>query len=208
MEVLKIISAIIIPYLIGSILTGDIVANFKKVDVRASGSGSIGATNVFRSMGAFYAALVLLGDALKGSLMVILGNLLGRTAGLDLAVVAGIMAIVGHNWSVFARFKGGKGVATSLGVAIALTPSLMLLIFPLWLGIFLLSRYVSLASMIAMAAYPVTVFWIFPGETQRIVFALVLAGMGIFRHQANIRRLLRGEENRFSFKKRKDANEG
>lgn len=208
MEVLRLVAVIIISYFIGSILTGDIVAGLKKVNVRAHGSGNVGATNVFRSMGALYGALVLVGDAAKGIIAVLIGGMFGKAYGMELAILAGIIAIVGHNWSIFARFKGGKGIATSLGVAIGLTPLTLIILFPVWLGFFLFTRYVSLASIIAVTIYPVGVFFFYPGELQKLVFAVVLAILGIYRHQANIGRLWRGEENKISFKKRKDADKG
>jgi acyl phosphate:glycerol-3-phosphate acyltransferase len=208
LEVLKIICAIIISYILGSVLSGDIVAKLKKVNVRASGSGNIGATNVYRSMGALYGALVLIGDAVKGILAVLLGIFLGQAYGLDLGVVAGIFVIVGHNWSIFANFHGGKGIATSLGVVIALTPLTLFVLFPAWFGMWLVFRYVSLASIIAVIAYPVSVFWMYPGDLPKLIFAVVLALTAVYRHKENIGRIVRGEESKFSFKKRKDANEG
>ncbi|HEY8462823.1 MAG TPA: glycerol-3-phosphate 1-O-acyltransferase PlsY [Bacillota bacterium] len=208
METLKVIAAIIISFLIGSILTGDIVAYLKKVNVRAQGSGNIGATNVYRSLGAFYGALVLAGDTLKGIIAVLIGGLLGNAYGLDLAVVAGIMSIAGHNWSVFAGFKGGKGISTSFGVAIGLTPLTLIILVPIWLVLFLLTRYVSLASITAVIVYPLTVFLLYSGDLQKLIFAILLAILAVYRHQANIGRLVHGEENKISFRKRKDAEKG
>jgi glycerol-3-phosphate acyltransferase PlsY len=207
LEVFKITGVILFSYLIGSILNGDIVAWLKKVNVRAQGSGNIGATNVCRSMGAFYGSLVLAGDALKGIIAVILGNLLGEAYGIDLGVLAGIFVIAGHNWSFLARFQGGKGIATSLGVAIALSPLTLIILIPVWLGLLLLYRYVSLASIIAVVLYPLTVFFLYRGAVQKLLFAIILAILAIYRHKANIYRLVRGEEARFSLKKEgKDAN--
>ncbi|HEX3046302.1 MAG TPA: glycerol-3-phosphate acyltransferase, partial [Bacillota bacterium] len=119
---LKLIGLIILSYLIGSITFGDIVARIKKVDLRSQGSGSVGATNVFRVIGKGWGAAVLVGDALKGVVAVWLGSLIGKIHGFDPAIITGIMAIIGHSWPVFMKFKGGKGVATSLGVVVALVP--------------------------------------------------------------------------------------
>jgi glycerol-3-phosphate acyltransferase PlsY len=113
---LKVFIVLLFSYLIGSLLLGDLISRLKKIDLRHSGSGNVGATNVFRSMGAFYGTIVLAGDTLKGVAAVLLGNLLGKYHGFDLAILTGLLAIVGHNWSIFARFRGGKGIATSLGV--------------------------------------------------------------------------------------------
>jgi glycerol-3-phosphate acyltransferase PlsY len=207
LEVLKIISVVIFSFLIGSVLTGGIVGRLKRVNLRAQGSGNIGATNVCRSLGYFYGLLVLSGDALKGITAVVFGNILGEIYGIDLAVLAGISVIAGHNWSLFACFKGGKGIATSLGVAIALTPLTLAVLVPIWLGLFLGSGFVSLASISALALYPLTVYFLYPGQSQKLIFAIILAVLAVYRHKNNIRRLIHGEENRFNFKKRKDANE-
>jgi glycerol-3-phosphate acyltransferase PlsY len=208
LEVLKIVGVLIFSYLIGSILSGEIVARCKKVDVRAQGSGNIGATNVCRSLGFFYGSLVLAGDILKGVIAVIFGNLLGEPYGIDLGVLAGILVIAGHNWSFLAGFQGGKGIATSLGVAIALTPLTLIILIPVWLVLFLLSGFVSLASIVAVALYPLTVLFLYSGSLQKLLFAIILTLLAIYRHKSNIRRLLRKEENRFFiFKKdRKGAN--
>jgi glycerol-3-phosphate acyltransferase PlsY len=197
----------LVSYLIGSILTGDIVSGLKRIDIRAQGSGNVGATNVFRSMGAFYGSLVLIGDVLKGILAVVCANLAGKVNGFDLAVLAGVCAIAGHNWSVFANFKGGKGIATSLGVVIALTPMSLLVILPLWLCLFLITRYVSLASILAAIAYPVSANFFYPDDPFKLFFAVIIGVLAVYRHKPNIVRLVKGEEHKISFSKRKDAAE-
>jgi glycerol-3-phosphate acyltransferase PlsY len=207
LELLKIGSVMLVSYLIGSILTGDIVSGLKRINIRAQGSGNVGATNVFRSMGAFYGALVLIGDALKGILAVVLANLAGKVNGFDLAVLAGVCAIAGHNWSVFAKFKGGKGIATSLGVVIALTPMSLLVILPLWICLFLITRYVSLASILAAIAYPVSALFFYPDDPYKQIFAAIIGILAVYRHKPNIVRLVKGEEHKISFSKRKDATE-
>jgi glycerol-3-phosphate acyltransferase PlsY len=206
LENLKLIGVILFGYLIGSVLSGEILAWIKKVNVRAHGSGNIGATNVCRSMGLFYGSLVLVGDMIKGVIAVIVGNLLGEAYGIDLGVLAGISAIVGHNWSVFAKFYGGKGIATSLGVASALTPLTLTVVLPVWLLLFLFSGFVSLASIAAVVIYPLTVFFLYGNALQKLFFAIVLAIIVTYRHKSNIYRLIHGEENRFNLKKdRKDV---
>jgi glycerol-3-phosphate acyltransferase PlsY len=205
LELLKIGSVMLFSYLIGSILTGDIVSGLKRINIRAQGSGNVGATNVFRSMGAFYGGLVLIGDALKGILAVLLANLAGKINGFDLAVLAGVCAITGHNWSVFAKFKGGKGIATSLGVVIALTPMSLLVILPLWLCLFIISRYVSLASILAAIAYPISAYFFYPADPYKLLFAVIIGILAVYRHKSNIVRLVKGEEHKILFSKRKDA---
>jgi glycerol-3-phosphate acyltransferase PlsY len=205
LELLKIAGVIVISYLIGSILTGDIVASLKRVNIRAQGSGNVGATNVFRNMGAFYGALVLVGDALKGILAVLIANWVGKVNGFDPAVLAGICAIAGHNWSLFAKFKGGKGIATSLGVVIALTPMALVVLLPIWLGLFLITRYVSLASILAALVYPVSTYFFYPDDLFKLLFSSIIGVLAVYRHKSNIVRLIKGEEHKITFSKRKDA---
>lgn len=206
MILLKTIIVIVSSYLIGSITTGVIVAHFKKVDLRSQGSGNVGATNTFRVMGSFYAAVVLIGDILKGVVAVLLGKLVGITYGFDFAVLTGILAIVGHNWPIFSGFKGGKGIATSLGVLIALTPYSLLVVIPLWLLFFVLFGYVSLASIIAALSYPISVFFFYQNDLFKIVFATAICIMAVYRHKANIIRLFKGEEHRILYQKKEVSN--
>lgn len=203
MVFLKFIGVVILSYLIGSITFGDIVARIKKVDLRSQGSGSVGATNVFRVIGKGWGAVVLIGDALKGVLAVWLGSLIGKVQGFDPAIITGIMAIIGHSWPVFTRFKGGKGVATSLGVAVALVPSSSLVTLGVWLVVFFAGGYVSLASIFAALAFPVTVYLYYSQDGYRIVLSLIIAILVIYRHRANIKRLLAGNENRILYQNRR-----
>lgn len=205
-ELLIQLLVLLLSYLIGSITTGDIVAHFKKVDLRGQGSGSIGATNVFRAMGSFYAAIVLIGDALKGIIAVFLGRkLVGTIGGFDFAVLTGIAAIIGHNWPIYTGFRGGKGIATSLGVIIGLTTKSLLILLPTWIIVFILSGYVSLASIMAAISYPISVYFNYSGDYYKFGFALVIAVLAVYRHKSNLRRLLQGKENRILYTKRKGA---
>ncbi len=205
-ELLIQLLALILSYLIGSITTGDIVAHFKKVDLRGQGSGSIGATNAFRAMGPFYAVIVLLGDAFKGIIAVLFGRLLvGTIGGFDFAVLAGIAAIIGHNWPIYTGFRGGKGIATSLGVIIGLTSKSLLILLPTWIIIFVASGYVSLASIMAAISYPISVYIYYGGDYYKFGFALAIAVLAVFRHKSNLQRLFQGKENRILYNKRKEA---
>jgi acyl phosphate:glycerol-3-phosphate acyltransferase len=201
----KTISILIGSYLIGSIVTSDIVTHFKKTDLRSQGSGNVGATNAFRVMGSFYGAIVLVGDALKGILAVLIGRWLNPFPNFDMAILASILVIVGHNWPIFAKFKGGKGMATSLGVIIALTPYSLLIIIPSWLAIFFISGYVSLASIIVAIAYPIAVFLFYPSNVYKLLFAIIIAILALYRHKSNFGRLFRGEEHRILYQNRKGA---
>lgn len=200
------VMVLILSYLIGSITTGDIVAYFKKVDVRGLGSGSIGATNVFRAMGWPFAAIVLMGDALKGIIAVILGGkLIGNIGGFDFAILSGIAAIVGHNWPIYTRFRGGKGIATSLGVIIGLTSKSLLIILPVWIISFVVTGFVSLASILAAISYPLSVFISYNGDYYKLVFAVAIAILAVYRHKSNLQRLFQGKEHRILYNKRKGA---
>lgn len=208
MDLLKVLLFSFACYLMGSILTGAVVARFKNVNLRNQGSGNIGATNAFRSMGWFSGAIVLLGDALKGILAVWLGRWLGDVYGIDLALLGGILVIVGHNWSMWAGFQGGKGIATTLGVIIALTPLTLLIVFPIWLGVFFLSGYVSLASIIAALSYPLVTLFYYPSGSGKFILAVVLGGLAIYRHRSNMVRLAHGEEHRILYKNKRGAKQG
>jgi acyl phosphate:glycerol-3-phosphate acyltransferase len=198
---LKTILVFVLAYLVGSVTMGDIVARFKKVDLRGKGSGNIGATNVFRVLGPVCGAIVLLGDTLKGVVAVLLANWL-LPENQDLSILAGVMAIVGHNWPLHAGFKGGKGIATSLGVIIALTPYSLLVAIPVWGLIFVAFGFVSLASILAAISYPISVFFFYHNDSFKIIFALIVAILAIYRHHVNIHRLIRGEEHRILYKNR------
>jgi glycerol-3-phosphate acyltransferase PlsY len=192
-------------YLIGSIVTSDIVTWFKKEDLRSQGSGNVGATNAFRVMGSTYGMIVLLGDVLKGVIAVLLGRWLNPFPDFNIAVIAAVLVIMGHNWPVFSNFKGGKGIATSLGVLIALTPYSLLIIIPTWLAVFLISGYVSLASVIVALVYPIAVFLFYSEDVYLLVFAIVIAILAIYRHKSNLGRLLHGQEHRILYQNRRGA---
>ena len=191
-------------YLVGSIPTGYLLAKAKGIDIRATGSGNIGATNVFRILGKGAGITVLVVDALKGFLPVQLcGIWLRDAAPHDLEayrMTAGFFAIMGHNYTCWLRFKGGKGIATSAGVLLALVPWGLLIALLVWLGVFWTTKYVSLASIIAAATLPLAV-WGTGGSIRLIALASILGALAIFKHRANIQRLLAGTENRFGRKK-------
>ena len=192
-------------YLIGSIVTSDIVTLFKKEDLRNQGSGNVGATNTFRVMGSAYGIIVLLGDVLKGVIAVLLGKWLNPFPNFNIAVIAAILVIMGHNWPIFSKFKGGKGIATSLGVLTALTPYSLFIIIPTWLAVFFISGYVSLASIIVAFAYPIAVFIFYSKDVFLLVFAIIIAILAIYRHKGNLGRLLHGQEHRILYQNRRGA---
>jgi glycerol-3-phosphate acyltransferase PlsY len=181
-------------YVSGSIPFGLLIAKASKgVDVRGIGSGNIGATNVLRAAGKGAAALTLALDMLKGWAPVALGRIVGASD----ALVAGVAlaAFLGHLYPVFLRFRGGKGVATFLGVLLALLPKVAFLVAGVWLLVAAVFRYSSLAALVAAAASPLLV-WLLDGRRGFVALAVVLSGFILIRHRENMRRLLAGEERR------------
>lgn len=184
----------IVAYLLGSIPNGLIFGKLIwKVDLREHGSHNIGATNAWRTLGKGPGFLIFLLDFLKGFISVWLGSVL---VGTPMAMVlAGICAIIGHSCSLFLKFKGGKGVATGLGVIVMLMPLPALIVFAVWLLIVKISGYVSLGSIIAAALVPILA-WLQGYAMEYIVFGLLAAAFVIVRHKANIIRLLNGSESK------------
>ena len=212
---LSIASLVPLAYVIGSIPFGLLVGLAKGVDPRKAGSGNIGATNVGRLLGGKFFALVFTLDLLKGMIpMLITGalmNAFNAPPGATLLLVwlgVGFAAVLGHNYSLFLKFKGGKGVATSCGVALGLFPyfTLPALVSALtFMVVFKFTRYVSLGSIVAAVAFPV--FYIFIGVSQGwdvvgaqwplLAFALLICFMIVYKHRTNISRLRAGTENKF-----------
>ena len=213
MEFFSYIITAIAAYLLGSIPTGYLVAKAKGIDIRSVGSGNIGATNVFRILGKGAGTLVLLTDALKGFLACTLVVFLVRKyiwadAGFSgkevLAVVAGVAAILGHNYTCWLKFKGGKGIATTAGVLVALVPWALLIVLGIWIFVFVTSRYVSLASIAAAFCLPFVVWLLHSSQLMSFITA-ILALLAIYKHKANIQRLLNRTENRVGQKKRPEV---
>lgn len=188
-------------YLLGSVPTGFLWAKAKGLDIRAVGSGNIGATNVMRALGKGPGIAVLLMDAAKGFAPVFAAPRL--FPGLDrsaLQIVCCLSVIAGHNWTCWLKFKGGKGVATTAGTMLAMLPAPMLCGLVVWVVVFGIFRYVSLASICAAAALPVAT-WLFNHDGTMLIFTVLIGGLAISKHKANIQRLLAGTENRVGTKK-------
>lgn len=198
MSVLAVILAIGLSYLVGSVPTGYLIARYVKgIDIRAHGSGNIGATNVWRTLGPGWGLVSLVGDTAKGVVAVLLGRVVG-VPGVELFTAAA--ALTGHGWSVFLRFQGGKIIATSLGVLIMLPPVALVTATVVWIGVVALTRYVSLASIIAASSVPLA-FALGGAGWHHALFGLFVALVAAYKHRANIDRLLKGKESRFSFRK-------
>jgi len=189
-------------FLTGSIPFGFLIGKAYGVDPREKGSGNIGATNVLRVLGKGPGTAVFLLDVLKGYLPVAVGHTAHWAP--HWLVAAGLSAVLGHIYSPFVRFKGGKGVATTLGVLFGLSPLVAVLSFGVFLLTVALTNYISVGSIVA-ALTQATLFWVFPFPLPQRIFGVVVALFVVLRHRANIQRLRRGEEN--PFRKKKDPTE-
>jgi acyl phosphate:glycerol-3-phosphate acyltransferase len=197
---MTVILVTVFSYLLGAIPFAYIVTNLLTgKDIRNYGSGNVGATNASRLMGYKYGLLVGGFDILKGFIAVLLAQaLISATMPEYLVLLAAIMAIIGHNWSIFLGFSGGKGVATTFGIILKLLPLIFIAYVLIWLSVVLLTRYVSLASIIGALALPVLVYY-FKGDQNLVIFTLILAIFIIIRHSSNLKKLIRGEENRLTW---------
>jgi len=196
----------LVSYLIGAIPFSLIIAKCHGVDVRKVGSGNVGATNVLRSVGKAAGISALLLDALKGFAPTFFIPLLLRervevNPEALTGIVCTVAAVCGHVWPVYLKFRGGKGIATSAGALIALAPMAVLIGFSAWVIVFVSTRYVSLASIIAAAIIPVVGWYAYRSEGIMLPIALTAIGiLAIAKHHSNIRRLLQGKESRISFR--------
>ncbi|MBR1805862.1 MAG: glycerol-3-phosphate 1-O-acyltransferase PlsY [Selenomonadaceae bacterium] len=182
-------------YLIGSIPNGLIFGKaIWHKDLRQFGSHNIGATNAWRVLGRKAGLLIFLLDFIKGQLGVLLGGCLMETPGA--MVLGGFFAVVGHMFPLFLGFKGGKGVATALGVMAALMPQITVIVFVVWLALVLLTRYVSVGSIAAALLAPILAA-LFNEPAEFFAFALAAAVLIVWRHRENLARLKAGRENRF-----------
>jgi glycerol-3-phosphate acyltransferase PlsY len=198
---------IVLAYLLGSLPTGYLAGKARGIDIRAVGSGNIGATNVFRILGRKAGTIVLAVDALKGfsACRLIAPGVLrffstnsgsGSLPSLEnLMIAAGVATILGHNYTLWLRFKGGKGIATTGGVLLAWAPVALLVSLGVWFVVFFTSKYVSLASIVAAISMPCAV-WAFGASPPLIIISAMLGALAVYKHRTNIRRLLNGTENR------------
>jgi len=189
---MKIALIIIFTFILGSIPFGVIIAKVKGVDLKKVGSGNIGATNVLRSLGKWPAALTLLGDVLKGTAAVAIGSYF--EIGIFYEGLAGLSAILGHNFSLFLGFRGGKGVATSFGVLSSYSPQTALFTFIIWLVVVILTKYSSLGALVSFGLLPVCIALLDSNEKLPIIILITL--FIIIRHIDNIHRLIKGTERK------------
>ena len=195
-------------YLLGSIPSGYIVGRFAGVDIRRHGSGNIGATNVLRLLGKKYGYSVFFLDALKGFLAVRLAIFFAEHLGTArsysdwFGIVAALACVFGHAFPIWLKFKGGKGVATSAGVMLGLAPIATIIAVIVWIAVFEITRYVSVASVTAAIALPaaIGILLMLHVTNSAVIFysAIVLAAVVCWRHRSNLTRLVRGTEQRFT----------
>ncbi len=219
---LNLIFIVILSYLVGSIPTSIILSKLVKgIDIRNYGSGNAGGSNVFRVLGWKWGVLTILFDALKGAVAVIVvarlyldnfpfHNITPFDDFTLVQIICGVSAVLGHVWTVFAGFRGGKGIATGLGVLITITTLDMAIALGVFVLVVTLSRYISLGSLIAAISVPLilivreNIFGVdIPGYHTILPFSILLALLVIFTHRANIDRLLKGNERKISFVKKK-----
>ncbi|MGI6114065.1 MAG: glycerol-3-phosphate 1-O-acyltransferase PlsY [Mahellales bacterium] len=181
-------------YCFGCISTGYIVGKIKSnVDIRKYGSGSSGATNAFRVLGTKAGIITFISDVVKGAVASLVGLWVGGVTG---AIVCSTAVVLGHNWPLFLKFKGGKGIATTTGTIIVLNPIIGMSLLGLGILVIALTRYVSLGSIVATSAYPIVVFALqMPMEFK--IHALIVCIFAILRHKSNIKRLIKGNERKF-----------
>ena len=200
---MKIFLTIIIAYLLGNFQTSYLLGKvFMKTDIREFGSGNAGTTNALRVYGKKFAIATLLLDIIKGSIAVLVGKyFLGETG----ALVAGISVVCGHNWPVVLKFKGGKGIATTIGVGLAISPLIASICVVIGVLIIAISKMVSLGTLSAIVIWPI-ISYIFmfidyyPMDYRFLAFTVVLALIAIYKHRANIVRLIKGEESKLGSK--------
>jgi glycerol-3-phosphate acyltransferase PlsY len=205
---------LLLSYLIGSIPFGYIIGKINGIDIRKHGSGNIGATNILRALGKKWGYLCFSLDFLKGFIPVLSVSLIAKKYAPEFncenaAILAFAGVYCGHVWTIFLGFKGGKGVATAAGAIFAAAPLPFAICLTIWLAVFFLSRYVSLASIAASAALPVSALAAdkFRGQNnyslKTLVFFCVIAGLSIIKHSSNIKKLINGSEHRFGRKEEK-----
>jgi len=186
-------------YLLGNFSTGLLVGkNLANIDIRQHGSGNAGMTNVLRTLGWLPSVLTLAGDVLKGVLAALFGRWLGGEAG---AMIGGLAAIAGHNRPVLFGFKGGRGIATSLGAIIVINPLIAIALPLIQAAVLALTRYMSVASLVSAASYFALTLITRFGDFTEIAFALTVMLLAVYSHRENIERLKNGTENRLDFSK-------
>jgi len=197
--VLKVILCLILGYIFGCFSTGYFVGKLNKVDIREHGSGNVGTTNALRTLGAKAGAVTLLGDVIKAVIPMMVVRLL-LFKGLDivelLTLYTGFGVVLGHNYPVWLKFKGGKGMAATGGVMATFDPLIIPIGLPLFVIIVAITRYVSLGSLFVAVFFPVWIVIRHPGDIHMLILSLAFMLLAFIKHKSNIKRLLNGTENK------------
>ena len=214
MDVVSYLALCVLAYLLGSIPTGFLVGKARGVDIRKAGSGNIGATNAMRVLGRTAGSLVLVADGLKGwaavallpDVVFALFHIPAQTQEAHreyYMILGGLSVVLGHNYTCWLHFKGGKGIATSAGVLSALVPLALVIILALWIVVFAITRYVSVASLAASFALPFA-SWLTGRSLLLVIVSACMGALAIYKHRPNIERLLKGTESRFVVSKHRN----
>lgn len=206
MEYLIIGIILIIGYLLGSLNSSLIVGKAYGIDVRKHGSGNAGATNTLRTLGKKAAIFTSLGDILKGVIACIIGKVIFIENPELGAIIGGVGAILGHTWPLYFGFKGGKGVLTSISVILTIDYKIGLILCIIFIVLALLTKYVSLSSIVGAIFYPILVITYGNNSKQLLIFSIAISSLVIIRHRTNIVRLCKGTENKFGSKKNEQKN--
>jgi len=199
---LKYLLIILIGYLLGNVSVGILIARLYGIkDIRKVGSGNAGTTNVLRNLGWVPSVLTLAGDCLKGLIAALIGKWLAGDIGL---LLGGTFAVIGHDYPVFFKFKGGKGIATNLGLIIVVNPWIALILTVAVIAVVAFTRYMSVGSIMACFLYPTLTAIMMRGSefyTAYLLFAIFAGALALYCHRANVLRLIKKQENRLDFKK-------
>lgn len=190
---MKVILLIALAFLLGSIPFGAVIARIQGINLKEVGSGNVGATNVMRAMGKGPALFTLAGDVIKGVLPVLIGRYLVNDFFWE--GVIGLSAISGHIFSPFLGFRGGKGVATSIGVMLVYSPIVGLITVIIWLAFVLITRYSSMGALISFGSLPLNIY-VFDYSQEKLIISVAVSALLIIRHISNIKRLIEGTETR------------
>ncbi len=195
-----IIVFLLLSYLLGSIPFGFLVGKYlKNIDIREYGSGNIGVANIFRVLGVKCAILVLIGDCLKGFIAVYMLTLISEN--YIVYLLAGLFAIIGHNWSIFLKFNGGKGIATTYGVIIFLNPFIAIISALIWVTIVAVFKFSALGSLTSVFSMLILAF-LFKTSFEFKIFLIIINLLALYRHRSNIVRLIQRKENKVFFSKK------
>lgn len=187
----------VLAYLTGNFATAYLVSKAAaKIDIRNFGSGNAGSTNVLRVLGAKPAAITFVGDALKGAIAVLIG---GYIAGSYGQALAGLFVVIGHNWPIVLKFKGGKGIATTIGLMLPIDPIMVLVIVAAGVTLIAFTKYVSLGSIFGMVAFPAAMI-ITQKPYEYMAMSIILSVMAVYRHRNNISKLIKGTESKIGQK--------